>query len=63
MSTSVQTVLDSLNALTATEQHELVIEIIRRVKSQDDLSENALDGLADELFCAMDQAEANNAKR
>jgi hypothetical protein len=62
VSTSVQAILESFDTLSAAEQQEAVVEILRRVASAEgDLPERALLETADELFRALDAEEAANA--
>ncbi|MFL5242866.1 MAG: hypothetical protein ACJ8FY_12215 [Gemmataceae bacterium] len=62
MTTSVRQILDAFDALPDVDKHQAAVEILRRAsKGSGDLSEEALAELADELFSALDVAEANHA--
>jgi hypothetical protein len=61
MTAPVRQILDSFDALPDADKHEAAVEILRRVVGQQDLPEDALVGLADELFCALDDEEAGHA--
>jgi hypothetical protein len=65
MSPAVQQLLDSFTALPAAEKHQAAVEILRRVSlsAEGDLPESALVEAADELFRALDAAEADHAPR
>jgi hypothetical protein len=65
MTTTVQQLLNSFDALPAADKHEAAVEILRRyVGSGDgDLPESALVGAAEEMFHALDIEEANRAAR
>lgn len=60
MSTSVQELLDSFEALSDAEKHEAAVELLRRVQEESpgDLSDQALVEAADELFRGLDAREA-----
>jgi hypothetical protein len=63
MSPAVRQLLDSFNALSPAEQHQLTIEILRRNSTSDygDVPDAALIEAADELFRALDAEEARHA--
>jgi predicted HAD superfamily phosphohydrolase len=61
MSTAVSQILNAFDALPDKQQHEAAVEILRRVKAEGDLSDEALVELADDLFQAMDADEARHA--
>jgi hypothetical protein len=65
MSAKVQHILESFDALSETDKHQVVVEILRRWKNvgTGDLSEEALVEAADELFLALDAEEAGHAPR
>jgi hypothetical protein len=65
MSTAVQQFLDSFDALSPADRHQVAVEILRRFHSADSgpLPDEALVELADELFCALDAEEAHHAPR
>jgi hypothetical protein len=62
MSTAVQAILASFDALSEAEQQEAAVEIFRRVaQAGGELPEQALIEAADELFRALDAEEQANA--
>lgn len=63
MTTSVQQVLDTFDALSDTEKHQAALEILRRLDSgkAGGIPDTALVGLANELFLALDEQEAGHA--
>jgi hypothetical protein len=65
MTTAVQQLLDSFDALPDAEKHQAAVEILRRVSASvgGDLPEAALVEAADELFRALDAEEAGHAPR
>ncbi len=65
MSAVVQHILESFDALTEADKHQVAVEILRRWTSvgTGDLSEEALVEVADELFRALDAEEAGNGPR
>jgi hypothetical protein len=64
MSSAVQHVLDSFDALAPAEKHQAAVEILRRLGPHEgDVPESALVEAADELFRALDAEEARDAKR
>ncbi|HEU5117467.1 MAG TPA: hypothetical protein VFT74_12555 [Isosphaeraceae bacterium] len=64
MSTAVQALIDSFDALSESERHEAVVEILRRSIPSDaaDLSDEALVLAAEELFLELDAREASDAR-
>jgi hypothetical protein len=64
MSTTVQHLLESFDALTEADKHQVAVEILRRWISvgTGDLPEEALIKTADELFRAVDAEEAGHAR-
>jgi hypothetical protein len=63
MSTAVQAILTSFDALSEAEQQEAAVEILRRVTlAGGELPEEALIEAADELFRALDAEEQANAQ-
>jgi hypothetical protein len=65
MSAAVQHILESFNALTEADKHQVAVEILRRcgIVGTGDLPEKALVEVADELFRALDVEEAGHAPR
>jgi hypothetical protein len=61
MSTSVQALLESFDALSEIERHEAAVELLRRVECPPELSDEALVATADELFCELDARESADA--
>ncbi len=61
MTTAVQILLDSFEALSEVERHEAAVELLRRLAPTDDLSDEALVEAADELFRELDAREAADA--
>ena len=61
MTTKVRHLLKSFDALPDPEKHQAVVEILRRAPVFDDVPDAGLADAADQLFQAMDQAEAENA--
>jgi hypothetical protein len=61
----VQQILDSFDALPDADKHQAAVEILRRVTGDEkgDLPESALVGLADELFCTLDEEETGHGPR
>jgi hypothetical protein len=64
MTTAVQRLLDSLQDLSDAEQHDLVVEILRRTTDSDlpSLSDDDLALSAETLFLEMDRLEAANER-
>jgi hypothetical protein len=60
MTTAVQLLLDSFDALSETERQEAAVEILRRVTLEGELPEQAHVEVADELFRMLDAEEAAN---
>jgi hypothetical protein len=65
MSTAVQQLLKSFDALPEADRHQATIEILRRAlpAAEGDLPESTLVTAADELFRALDAEEAADAQR
>jgi len=65
MSTAVQQLLESFDALPETDRHRAAVEILRRALPavEGDLPDSALVATADELFRALDAEEAADAQR
>ena len=65
MTTSVQQLLESFDALSEAEKHRAAKEILQRISpvGEGDVSEAALVEAADELFRALDAEEAGHAQR
>jgi hypothetical protein len=65
MSTAVQQLLESFDALPEADRHRAAIEILRRALPavEGDLPDSALVAAADELFRALDAEEAADAPR
>jgi len=62
MTTAIQALLETFDALSDAERHEAAVEILRCVTpSEGELPENALLEAADALFCVLDSEEAANA--
>lgn len=64
MSTKVEALLHGYDSLTNLEKHEAAVEILKRSMAEDyaEVPDSTLVELADELFQALDQAEAKNAQ-
>jgi hypothetical protein len=64
MTSAVQQLLDSFDALPESDKHQAAIEIFRRVGTapHGDLSEAALVQAADELFRDLDAEESSRAQ-
>jgi len=62
MTTAVQVLLESFDALSETERQEAALEILRRVTLEGDLPEQAQVEAADELFRILDAEEAANGR-
>jgi hypothetical protein len=64
MSDRVRDLIASFDALPEPDKREAAVEILRRLpRSEADIPPSALDGLADELFAALDVEEAARAGR
>ncbi len=61
MTTAVQALLDSFDALSEGERHEVAIELLRRVSPLDELPDETLVAAADEVFRELDAREAADA--
>ena len=62
MTTAVQTLLDSFDALSEVERHEAAVELLRRVAPPAKLPDEALVAAADEVFRELDAREAADAR-
>jgi predicted HAD superfamily phosphohydrolase len=62
MTTAVKALLNSFDALSQSEQHEAAIELLRRVTTPLELSDEALVESADEVFRELDEREASDAR-
>ena len=64
MTRAAQQFLNSFDSLPQADKHEIAVEILRRVgaSKSDDLCDEALVAAADELFCALDAEESQNAQ-
>jgi hypothetical protein len=64
MTATVQFVLDSFDSLSAVEQHEVIVELLRRAgyATLPDLPEQVLLASADSLFRELDEQEATDAR-
>ncbi len=63
MTTAVRALLNSFEALSQSEQHEAAIELLRRITSPLELSDEALVESADKVFRELDEREATDARR
>ena len=65
MTATVRQLLDSFDALSDADKHQVAVEILRRLgaAAQGDVPEAALVEAADELFGALDDEEAGHAPR
>ena len=64
MSDRIRDLIASFEALPEPDKREAAVEILRRVpRSVGDIPADALDGLADELFAALDVEETARAGR
>lgn len=54
--------ISAFDTLPPTEQHEVAVEILRRSASMDELTIDALDELAAEIFRSYDEEESSRAK-
>ncbi len=65
MTSTLQQLLDSFDALSDAEKRQVALEILRRFTgaADGDLPASALVGAAEELFGALDAEEANHAPR
>ena len=63
MTAAIRELLKSFDALSASEQHQAAIEILRRASpgAEADLPEETLLQAADELFRSLDAEEARHA--
>jgi hypothetical protein len=62
MTTTVQHLLDTFDALPDSEKHQAAVEILRRTQAQSpaDLPDSVLIEAAEELFLGLDAAEAGH---
>ena len=63
MSTTARELLVAFDALDPTEKQQVAVEILRRSGRTDDVSAQAFDELAAELFRGYDAEETADAKR
>ena len=61
MTTAVQALFDSFDALSEGERHEVAVELLRRAAPTDELPDEALVAAADEVFRELDAREAADA--
>jgi hypothetical protein len=63
MSAPVQALLDAFEALSEAEQHEVIVEVLRRAgrETAEDLPEDVLLTSADRLFLELDEREEADA--
>ena len=62
MTTAVQALFDSFDALSEGERHVVAIELLRRIKATDELPDESLVAAADEVFRELDAREAADAR-
>jgi hypothetical protein len=62
MTTSSHNLLSAFDTLPPAEQHEVALEILRRSASFDELTGEAFDELAAEVFRSYDDEESSRAK-
>ncbi len=62
MTTAVQALFESFDALSEGERHVVAVELLRRVGSTDELPDEALVAAADEVFRELDAREAADAR-
>ena len=60
MTVTVQRLLDTFESLPEPEKHVVAVEILRRAQAPGDLPDSALVDAAEELFLALDAAEAGH---
>jgi hypothetical protein len=58
----VQALLESFDALSEGERHEVAVELLRRVAPPAELPDEALVAAADEVFRELDAQEAADAR-
>lgn len=63
MTEAVRRLIESFDALPATDKQVALVEILRRISPEGDVPVAGLDALADELFAALDAEEAIRAGR
>jgi hypothetical protein len=61
VTTAVQALFDSFDALSEGERHEVAVELFRRVAPPEQLPDEALVAAADEVFRELDAREAADA--
>ncbi len=63
MTAAVQSLLDSFDALSEAEQHQVIVEVLRRAEHSTsvELPDRALVAAADTLFVELDKQEAADA--
>jgi hypothetical protein len=62
VTTAVQDLLRSFDALSEGERHEAAVELLRRIVPPADLPDEALAAAADEIFRELDAREAADAR-
>jgi hypothetical protein len=62
VTTAVQVLLKSFDALSESERHELTVELLRRVGPSPELPDEALVAAADDVFRELDDREAADAR-
>jgi hypothetical protein len=62
MTTAVQALIASFNALSEAEQQEAAVEILRHITPDSALSDQAMVEAADELFRLLDAEESADAR-
>jgi hypothetical protein len=62
VTTAVQALLDSFDALPERERHEVAVELLRRVAPSAELPDEALVAAADEVFLELDARAAADAR-
>lgn len=61
MTLAAHNILEAFDALEPREQQQVAIEILRRASTTDDLSNEAYDAIAAEVFGSYDAEEAEGA--
>ena len=62
MTTAVHDLLETFDSLSDSERQEAAVEILRRITlSEGELTDDALVGVADDLFRLLDSEEAEDA--
>jgi predicted HAD superfamily phosphohydrolase len=62
MTTAVQQLLNSFDALPDADKHAATIEILRRISAKGDVAESTFVEVADELFSRLDSEEDGHAQ-